>query len=103
VSEDGSLTSERWCRCCGVRLRPESPLGALYCSTACRARQWRVDRRLRKRVAAELSGVGRVECPECGERWVAGVDRRSNAVYCSRRCVMRAWRSRNESFGERSQ
>ncbi|OMI36508.1 hypothetical protein SPAR_25861 [Streptomyces sparsogenes DSM 40356] len=58
---------------------------------------------MRKRVAAEIGGAGRAECPECGATWVAGVDRRSNAVYCSRRCVTRAWRARKESFGERSQ
>ncbi|MFJ4681558.1 hypothetical protein [Kitasatospora sp. NPDC088783] len=62
-----------------------------------------MDGQLRKRVAAEISGVGRVECPMCGEWWVAGVDRRLNAQYCSRRCVTRAWRARNEAFGERSQ
>lgn len=91
------------CRGCGVRLRPDARPDAVFCSAACRARQWRVDRRLRHRVAAELDGAGRVECPVCGAWWVAGVDRRSDAVYCSRRCVVRAWRARKESFGERSQ
>ncbi|GAA3502706.1 hypothetical protein GCM10019016_098150 [Streptomyces prasinosporus] len=34
---------------------------------------------MRKRVAAELGGAGRAECPQCGATWIAGVDRRSNA------------------------
>jgi hypothetical protein len=33
----------------------------------------------------------------------AGVDRRSDAVFCSPRCKVRAWRRRAEPFGERSQ
>lgn len=103
VSEDAGRAGERVCDGCGVRLKPEARPNAVYCSGACRSRQWRRERRLRKRVAAELSGVGRAECPECGATWVAGVDRRSNAVYCSRRCVTRAWRARKETFGERSQ
>jgi hypothetical protein len=48
-------------------------------------------------VAAELDGDGLAECLVCGATWVAGVDRRSNAVYCSRRCVMKAWRARKEN------
>lgn len=75
----------------------------MFCSSACRARQWRTHGRLCKRLAAVQDGSGEVECPECGARWVAGLDRRSNAVYCSRRCVVRAWRRRKETFGERSQ
>ncbi|RKN02945.1 hypothetical protein D7319_32390 [Streptomyces radicis] len=74
----------------GGRLRPDARPRAVFCSAACRSRQWRRDRRLRKRVAAELSGIGLAKCPVCGATWVVGVDRRSNAVYCSRRCVMRA-------------
>ncbi|RDG36752.1 hypothetical protein DVH02_18330 [Streptomyces corynorhini] len=103
MSEDAGQAVERACEGCGSRLRPSAPPRARFCSTACRARHWRRDLRLRKRVAAELDGAGRAECPECGTTWVAGVDRRSNAVYCSRRCVTRAWRARKESFGERSQ
>lgn len=103
VSDGAGRAGERVCGGCGERLRPEARPDAVYCSTACRARQWRRGRRLGKRVAAELSGAGRAECPECGARWVVGVDRRSNAVYCSRRCVVRAWRARKETFGERSQ
>ncbi|PWI12612.1 hypothetical protein DI272_43910 [Streptomyces sp. Act143] len=93
----------RVCEGCDERLRPGAPARTRFCSAACRARRWRRDLRLRKRVAAELGGVGRAECPECGATWVAGVGRRSNAVYCSRRCVTRAWRARKESFDERSQ
>lgn len=47
-------------------------------------------------------GEGLAECPVCGATWVVGVDRRSNAVYCSRRCVTRAWTARKDSYGERS-
>lgn len=32
---------------------------------------------MRKRLAVEQGGTGWAECPECGARWVAGVDRRS--------------------------
>lgn len=85
---------------CGERLRQDVRSGAVYCSAVCRSRQWCRNRRLRKRVAAELSGVGRAECPECGATWAAEADRRWNAVYCPRRCVTRA---RKETFGERSQ
>lgn len=58
---------------------------------------------MRKRLAAVQAGVGEAECPECGARWVVGVDRRSDALYCSTRCKVRAWRRRREPFGERSQ
>lgn len=103
VSKGTGRAGERNCRACGDRLRTGSRPDALFCSAACRARQWRTDRRLRRLTAAVLGGAGEVECPECGARWVAGVDRRSNAVYCSRRCVVRAWRRRKETFGERAQ
>ena len=103
MSEGAGQAGERVCAGCGERLRLKARPAAVYCSAACRSRQWRRDRRLRKRVAAELSGNGQAKCPECGATWVAGVDRRSNAVYCSRRCVTRAWRARKETFGERSQ
>jgi hypothetical protein len=75
----------------------------MFCSSVCRSRQWRKERRLRKRLAAVQGETCEVECPECGARWVAGVDRRSDAVYCSRRCVVRAWRRRKEAFADRSQ
>ena len=103
VSQGTGRAGERNCRACGERLRPASRPDAVFCSTACRARQWRTERRLLKRLAAVQGGVDEAECPECGARWVAGVDRRSNAVYCSRRCVVRAWRRRKETFGERAQ
>jgi len=103
VSEDAGRARERSCRVCGDRLGPGARPAAVYCSSACRARQWRTDRRLRKRLAAVRGGAGEAECPECGARWVVGVDRRSNALYCSKRCKVRAWRRRNEPFGERSQ
>lgn len=90
------------CEGCGERLRPGARPDAVFCSAVCRARQWRRVRRLRKRVAAELDGDGVVKCPVCGATWLAGVDWRSNAVYCSRRCVTRAWRDRKDSYGERS-
>lgn len=102
VSEDAGRAEERVCGGCGERLRPDARASAVYCSAACRSRQWRRARRLRRRVVAELSDEGRAECPVCGASWVAGVDRRSDAVYCSRRCVTRAWRARTEVFGERS-
>lgn len=57
---------------------------------ACRAGQRRMDRRPRKPLAVVQSGVGEVECPECGARWVAGVEKRSPTVYCSKRCKVRA-------------
>ncbi|ARF73800.1 hypothetical protein B7C62_17155 [Kitasatospora albolonga] len=94
MSEGVGEVARRFCEGCGRPLSSEAPARARFCSAVCRCRQWRQGQRLRKRVAAELSGAGRAECPECGAIWVAGVDRRSNAVYCSRRCVTRAWRSR---------
>jgi hypothetical protein len=103
VSKGTGRARERICRACGERLWPGVRPDAMFCSAACRARQWRTQRQLRKRLAAVQSGADEVECPECGARWVAGVDRRSNAVYCSRRCVVRAWRRRKETFGERAQ
>lgn len=60
-------------------------------------------RRLRKRVAAERSGAGRAECPVCKDTWVVGVDRRPDAVYCSRRCVVRASRARKKTFADQAQ
>lgn len=67
VSEDDRRAVERVCGGCGERLRPAARPDAVYCSAACRSRQWRRDRRLRKRVAAELSGAGQAKCPECGD------------------------------------
>jgi hypothetical protein len=58
------------------------PAGAMFCSSACRARQWRRERRLRKRLAAVQDSAGEAVCPECGAWWVVGVDRRSDALYC---------------------
>jgi hypothetical protein len=103
VSEGTGRAGEKNCRACGERLRPGARPDALFCSSACRARQWRTDRQVRKRLAAVQSGVGEAECPECGARWVASVDRRSTALFCSGRCRVRAWRRRKETFGERSQ
>lgn len=37
----------------------------MFCSAACRARQWRRSCRLRERVAAELNGEGVTKCPVC--------------------------------------
>jgi hypothetical protein len=103
VSEDTGRAGERICRGCGERLRPGARPGAEFCSSVCRSRQWRRERRLRQRLAAVRDGTGEVECPECGARWVAGVDRRSDAVFCSPRCKVRAWRRRAEPFGDQSQ
>lgn len=50
-----------------------------------------MEHRLRKRLTAFQSGADEVECPGRGAHWVAGVDRRWNAVGCSRRRVVRAW------------
>ncbi|MEU9273063.1 hypothetical protein AB0E04_47990 [Streptomyces sp. NPDC048251] len=46
---------------------------------------------MRLRTAALERDEGRRVCPVCGAVWVAGVDHRSNAVYCSPRCRRRAW------------
>ncbi|AJE81630.1 hypothetical protein SLNWT_1254 [Streptomyces albus] len=54
-------------------------------------------------MAAVRDKVGLVECPECGARWVAGVDRRSDARFCSRRCVVGAWRKRKDPYADRAQ
>ncbi|TXL83399.1 hypothetical protein EW053_37255 [Streptomyces sp. IB2014 016-6] len=103
MSEGAGWAGKRICRACGERLASRVRPDAVFCSAACRSRQWRADRRLRKRLAAVQGGAGEVECPECGHRWVAGVDRRSDALFCSARCKVRAWRRRKETFGERSQ
>ncbi len=101
--EDARRAGARGCRGCGDRLRPAVRPQALYGSSACRARQWRADRRLRQRPAAVRYGAGEVECPECGARWVAGVDRHSKALHCSWRCcVVRAWRSGSSSSHDRA-
>ncbi|ALO91299.1 hypothetical protein SHL15_0084 [Streptomyces hygroscopicus subsp. limoneus] len=64
MSKGAGEARERVCGGCGERLRPDARPTAVYCSAACRSRQWRRDRRLRKRVAAELSGAGRAETPD---------------------------------------
>ncbi|GGM06385.1 hypothetical protein GCM10010129_57720 [Streptomyces fumigatiscleroticus] len=73
---------------------------AVYCSAACRARQWRHARRIRRRAAAERDGEERRVCPVCEVVWVAGVDHRSNAVYCSAKCRGRAAYARRKAFAE---
>lgn len=103
MPKDANEAMERACRACGDRLRPGARPDAVFCSTTCRSRQWRVERRLRRRLAAVQSGVGEGKCRECGARWVAGVDRRFAAVYCSPKCKVRAWRRRNDPFADRSQ
>src|SRR3954468_18127156 len=85
VSEDAGRVGERICRGCGERLRRGARPRAEVCSSACRSRQWRRERRLRQRLAAARDGMGEAECSECGTRWVADVDRRSDAVFCSPR------------------
>lgn len=74
----------------------------MYCSGVCRFRQWRRLRRVRLRAAALERGQGLRVCPVCSAEWVAGVDHRSNAVYCSAKCRRRAWAARNEAFGQAS-
>ncbi|QDA10379.1 hypothetical protein FMM49_01210 (plasmid) [Streptomyces rimosus subsp. rimosus] len=92
----------RRCRVCGRRLRPGARPQAVYCSAACRARQWRTERSLRKRAAAVRDRGCQRTCPQCGTTWVAGVDRRLSAVFCSPRCRTRAWRQRREGFAQPS-
>lgn len=70
---DLERAGERECGGCRDRLGPTAGPDAGYFSAVCRARRWRVDRRMR--VAAELSGEGVVERSVCGGRWVAGLDR----------------------------
>lgn len=94
---------ERVCEGCGERLRPDARPHAVFCSAACRSRQWRLRHRLRRRLAAVRSEDDLRSCPICGAGWVAGVDRSVRAVYCSKRCKVAAWRSRKETFGTRSQ
>ncbi|MFE7036350.1 hypothetical protein ACFU9Y_39255 [Streptomyces sp. NPDC057621] len=43
--------------------------------------------------------MGEMEYVERGARWVAGIGRRSDAVFCSPQCKVRAWRRRAEPFG----
>lgn len=45
---------------------------------------------------APFDGV-RARCPECGATWIAGLERRANAIYCSHRCRTRGWRRHNRS------
>lgn len=101
MSESAGQAGGRECRDCHEPLRVEVLPEAVYCSAVCRARSWRKDRRLRLRTAAETRGAGLAECPVCGVRWVMGVNHRSNAVYCSRTCKVRAWRERARTYAER--
>ncbi|HBF85399.1 MAG TPA: hypothetical protein DD420_37400 [Streptomyces sp.] len=103
MSEGAERAGDRDCRACGERLKPDARPEAVFCSSVCRCRQWRKEQRLRKRLAAVRDETGMVECPECGACWVAGVDRRSDARFCSRRCVVRAWRKRKDPFADRAQ
>ncbi|QIP71791.1 hypothetical protein DQ392_27900 [Streptomyces reniochalinae] len=103
MSEGAERARVRDCPACGERLRPDARPEAVFCSSVCRSRQWRKEQRLRKRLAAVRDKVGLVECPECGARWVAGVDRRSDARFCSRRCVVGAWRKRKDPYADRAQ
>ncbi|MFG2485610.1 hypothetical protein ACGFSI_23000 [Streptomyces virginiae] len=50
--------------------------------------------------AAERGGAGKAECPVCKVTWVVEVDRRSDAVYCSRRCMVRASRARKKTLAD---
>lgn len=60
MSEDAGRAGERICRGCGERLRPGARPEAEFCSSVCRSRQWRRERRLRKRLAAVQGGTGEV-------------------------------------------
>lgn len=75
----------RLCRGCGGPLMPSAKATALFCSTACRSRQWRRMRRARVKSEAAKAGVT-ASCPECGASWTVGVEHPASATYCSPCC-----------------
>lgn len=102
VAEINGPVRGRRCPGCGDWLSPDAGLRAVFCSGVCRSRQWRRLRRVKLRAAALERDEGRRVCPVCGAVWVAGVDHRRNAVYCSPRCRRRAWAARKEPFAQAS-
>lgn len=76
-------TGERSCRTCGERLKSGVRADTAFCSSERCARQWRTERRLRKRLAAVRSGAGEAKCPVCGACWALGVT--CDRLPCTRR------------------
>ncbi|MFE4356157.1 hypothetical protein [Kitasatospora sp. NPDC056800] len=74
------------CLTCGTRLSPQARPDAAFCSSACRARRWRLSQ-------AEPS-KRTTKCLICKTTWTSGLERRKDAVYCSARCNTEAWRRR---------
>ncbi|MDJ0347100.1 hypothetical protein QMK19_36950 [Streptomyces sp. H10-C2] len=84
------------CASCGTKLNaPKS--NKLFCSTVCRSRNWRRQQHdLALRDAA--SRMQTRACPVCGVTWLAGLERRSDARFCSGRCKQAEHRRRSASF-----
>lgn len=101
------------CANCGGPLPEGAWPTRKYCSAACRSQQWRALKRGRaeyEAAVAELVALGvegrgptreetraqrkSATCPVCGQRWWPTLQKRSNAVYCSGRCRVAAFRDR---------
>ncbi|MFG2848708.1 TniQ family protein [Kitasatospora sp. NPDC048296] len=84
------------CASCGTKLKaPKS--NKLFCSTVCRSRNWRRqqnDRALRDAASRQQTR----ECPVCGVTWLAGLERRADARFCSGRCRQADHRRRSALY-----
>lgn len=91
-----------YCPGCGSAVPEAMRADAVYCSAACRAKHWRWAQRSRLRVRViRAPGSAQARCPECGTVWVAGLERRVDAVYCSPRCRTRGWRRHHKGYSVR--
>ncbi|MFJ5116168.1 TniQ family protein [Streptomyces sp. NPDC088551] len=94
VSREGAdpnrSTNDLRCLTCGTRLGPQARPNAAFCSSACRARRWRLHQ-------AEPS-KRKVKCRICKSTWTEGLEHRKGAIYCSARCKTEAWRRRKLGY-----
>ncbi|MFH9426423.1 hypothetical protein [Streptomyces sp. NPDC017529] len=94
----------RRCEQCRRPLPPDAGPNRRFCDTVCRSRHWRRVHRqatvFALAVYRSLEALGMAatdsyvdgRCPMCG--WGVPVRKRSDSVYCSKRCRTRAWRAR---------
>ncbi|WKK27833.1 hypothetical protein QZH56_36900 (plasmid) [Streptomyces olivoreticuli] len=94
----------RRCEQCRAALPQDAGPNRRFCNTVCRSKHWRRMHRqvtvFQLAVARSIEAMGMAgeqayvegRCPVCG--WGVSVRKRSDSVYCSKRCRTRAWRQR---------
>lgn len=81
------------CASCGTKLKA-AKANTRFCSTTCRSREWR--RQQNDHALRDASSrMQTTECPVCGVTWLAGLERRSDARFCSGRCKQAEHRRRS--------